>query len=194
MRLRARRRAPAANGKGNRPHPIDNRSANAALGSPFATPHLPPLPPQLLLLLDDDEVLLQLPQLLPPLVLLLLHEPHELLLDDPPLDDPPEHVPPPPPLDELDEHPPPPPPPLDELDEHESQLVPPQPLELFELAHVESHDSELLQLGPEQLQFGDASQLLLLHDLPQLTSVVRGGSLLVPASTPGPGYEPLGLP
>jgi hypothetical protein len=136
------------------------------------------------------------PQLPPLLELLLLHEPHELELDDPPLDEPDEQVPPPPPpLDELDEHVPPPPPPpllLDEL-EHESQLVPPQPLELFELAHVESHDSELLQLGPEQLQFGDASQLLLLHELPQLTSVVRGGGS-VPASTPGPGKLPLGLP
>ena len=56
-----------------------------------------------------------------------------------------------------------------------------------------SHDSELPQLGPEQLQLGEAWQLLLSHELPQLTLVERGGSL-VPASAPGPGYEPLGAP
>ena len=47
----------------------------------------------------------------------------------------------------------------------------------MELEHALSQDSELLQLGPEQLQFGDAEQfwLLLLHELPQLTEVERGG-------------------
>ena len=74
-------------------------------------------------------------------------------------------------------------------DGHEPQL-PPQPFWLFELAHVLSHDSELPQLGPEQLQFGEVWQLALLslQPSPQLTLVDRGGSpLLVPASTPGPG-------
>jgi hypothetical protein len=196
--LRARRRANAANGTGITPHMIDKASANAALGSPRATPHLPPLPQPLLLL----ELLLELSQLpqLPPLLLLLqlsqpppeeppLDELDELQLLQPPPDDPPE--------EDDDEQPPPPPPLLDdELDEHESQLAPLQPLELFELAHVESQDSELLQLGPEQLQFGEASQFLsLLHESPQLTFVDRGGSVLaVPASTPGPGNDPVGVP
>jgi len=165
-------RARAANGTGSTPHMIDRISANAAFGSPRATLHLPPLPQPLLLLLDDelpqpphddppdDELLLQPPQLLLP------PDDDELLLHPPP---------------------PPPPPPLLELDEHESQL-PPQPFELFELAHVLSHDSELPQLGPEQLQLGEAWQfaLLSLHASPQLTLVSRGGSL-VPPSVPGPG-------
>jgi len=182
---------------------IESSSANAAFGSPRATPHLPPpLPPQLLSLLL---LLLELPQPPPPQLpppLLLLDELLQLL--QPPPDDPPDDdeldeqllQPPPeePPDDELDEQPPPPPP-LDELDElHVSQFELAHPLELFELAHVESHDSELLQLGPEQLQFGDASQFLsLLHESPQLTFVERGGSL-APASTPGPGNVPDGLP
>jgi hypothetical protein len=59
---------------------------------------------------------------------------------------------------------------------------------------VLSHDSELPQLGPEQLQLGEAWQLLLSHELPQLTLVERGGSVEVPASVPGPGNEPLGVP
>jgi len=156
-------------------------------------PHLPPpLPPQLLPLLPELPEEPQLPQpllpelpeepqlpqpLLPPLLELLLLQP-------PPPDEPPD--------DELPLHPPPPPPLLLELESHESQL-PPQPLWLLELAQLESHDSELPQLGPEQLQFGDAWQLLLSQELPQLTLVERGGSL-VPASMPGPGNEPLGAP
>jgi hypothetical protein len=150
---------------------------------------------------DDDELSLQLPQPDEPpeddddeLSLQLLHpedppDDDELLLLLQPL------LQPPPPLLLLDDEspphpPPPPPPPPPSLDEsHESQL-PPQPFWLFELAHVLSHDSELPQLGPEQLQFGEAWQfaLLSLQPSPQLMFVERGGSpLLVPASGPGPG-------
>ena len=174
---------------------IDSSSANAAFGSPRTTLHLPPLPlPQLLLLLlddeppqspppqpDDDELSLQLPHDDPP-----DDADDELLPQLPQPDEPPEDdellLQPPPP-----QPPPPPPPPLDD-ESHASQL-PPQPLWLFELAHVLSHDSELPQLGPEQLQFGEAWQfaLLSLQPSPQLTLVDRGGSPLVPASTPGPG-------
>ena len=172
---------------------IDRISANAAFGSPRATLHLPPLPQPLLPLLLDDE-LPQLPHDDPP-------DDDDELLPQLPHDDPPDDElllqppPPPPPDDELLLHPPPPPLLLLELDEHESQL-PPQPFWLFELAHVLSHESELPQLGPEQLQLGEASQLALLslHASPQLTLVERGGSLLVPASVPGPGYEPEGAP
>jgi hypothetical protein len=184
---------------------IDRSSANAAFGSPRATLHLPPpLLPQLLSLLPDDE-LPQLPHESPPdddELLLLPQLPHDEPPDDDelllppqlPHDEPPDdddelllHPPPPPPPD--DESPPHPPPPPDDDESHESQL-PPQPFWLFELAHVLSHDSEFPQLGPEQLQFGEAWQLALLslHPSPQSTFVERGGSLLVvPASGPGPG-------
>jgi hypothetical protein len=49
---------------------------------------------------------------------------------------------------------------------------------LFELEHALSHENELPQLGPSQLQLGDASQLLLLslHESPHEMSVSRGGS------------------
>ena len=187
---------------------IESSSANAAFGSPRTTLHLPPpLPPQLLLLLlddeppqsppphpdeppDDDELSLQLPHDEPP-----DEDDDELLPQLPHPDEPPDDdelllqpPPPPPPDDESPPQPPPPPPPPLDDESHASQL-PPQPFWLFELAHVLSHDSELPQLGPEQLQFGEAWQLALLslQPSPQLTLVDRGGSPLVPPSTPGPG-------
>ena len=49
----------------------------------------------------------------------------------------------------------------------------------MELEQALSQDSELLQLGPEQSQLGEALQLLfwlLLHELLQLTEVDRGGT------------------
>jgi hypothetical protein len=174
-------------------------------GSTAATLHFPPPPPPppphelpllLLLLLQPPPLqpppplpLLQ-PLLQPPLLLLPLEPPlHELpqpllppLPLEPPLQLPPEELELPPP------QPPPPPPPLP-LDVHALQL-PPHPLWSLELEQALSHDSELLQLGPEQSQVGDALQLLfwllLLHELPQLTEVDRGGSLeVLPASRPG---------
>jgi len=157
---RARRLANAANGTGSAPHAIDTTSASAGPGCCGAAWHLPLLQPLLLLppqlLHPLLELLLQLLQL-PPLPLQLLQLPPELL--EPPLQLPPLLVPPP-------------------LDEHASQpLLPPHPL---------SHDSELLQLGPLQLQLGDAWQFwLLLHEFPHDTLVVRGGVVDVPPSSPG---------
>jgi hypothetical protein len=180
---------------GRPPHIIDIAKPTPGAGSTAATLHLPPppLPPQELPPLP----LLQPPQLLPlpleqppPLQLLPLplepplHElPHPL---EPPLPlDPPLQLPP----DELELPPPqPPPPPPPPLDVHALQL-PPQPLWSLELEQALSQDNELLQLGPEQSQLGEALQLvfwLLLHELPQLTEVDRGGSLeVVPPSSPG---------
>ena len=65
----------------------------------------------------------------------------------------------------------------DELDD-EPLLHESQPPWWFELEQPLSHDSELLQLGPEQSQLGWLSQLLLLLELqpsPQSTDVERGG-------------------
>jgi hypothetical protein len=117
-------------------------------------------PPQLLEL--DDDPLLQLPQLFE-------------LEDDPPPQ-------PPQPLElELELpllHPPVLPlPPLDE------QSAPLQPLP-FPLEHVLSHDSELLQLRPLQLQLGENWQLSLFDD-PHEVAVERGGVVAMPPSSPG---------
>jgi hypothetical protein len=163
-------------------------------GSVAATLHLLPPPPPL----HELPLPLQPPpqpdELEPPL------HPDELepLLQPPP---PPPlpllQPPPPPPLpllqlppDELESllQPPPPPPLL--LDEQALQ-VPPQPLWSFEREQALSQDSELLQLGPEQSQLGEALQRmlgLLLHELLQLTEVERGGAAGgLPPSSPGNG-------
>jgi hypothetical protein len=61
----------------------------------------------------------------------------------------------------------------------------------LEFEQALSHDRELLQLGPERSQVGDALQLVflsLLHELLQLIEVGRGWSILpVPASAAGNG-------
>jgi hypothetical protein len=135
------------------------------------------LSPQLPLLPPHDPPLLLPPQP-PPLLLppLLLPQP----LQSPPLQSPPLQLPHSPPLPEELLLQPPPELPLLLSDEHESQDPP-------LLEHVLSQDSELPQLGPEQSQLGDASQLVLLslHESPQLTLVERGGSEGMPPSTPG---------
>lgn len=54
-----------------------------------------------------------------------------------------------------------------------------------------SHENELSQLGPDP-QLGLASQLLLSHESPQLTSSSRGGGGGV--VSPGGGKLPSGSP
>jgi hypothetical protein len=115
----------------------------------------------------EPQLLLELPQLLHPLLLELLLQ---LVQPPPELDEP---------LSQLVQ----PPPPVELPDEHESQLP-----WWFEFEQPLSHDSELLQLGPEQSQLGDAVQFSFLfeHESPQLTDVERGGGgAVVPPSTSG---------
>lgn len=77
------------------------------------------------------------------------------------------------------------------------EASPPQPDWLLEAAQPLEQVSELPQLPPLQSQFGDAF-VLLLHPLPQLGEMSRGGSCdggITPPSTPiGLGNVPFGAP
>jgi hypothetical protein len=183
--LRDLRFITAASGTGMNAQNTDIASANCGPPSAFATLHLP-LEPQLLFELPHEPPpqpppeleLPQLPQLLLPLdeLLLQLVQLSPELVPEPPLHPPPLH-PPPPPDDVLS-------------DEHESQPPP----WWFEFEQPLSHDSELLQLGPEQSQLGEAVQFSFLfeHESLQLTFVERGGSVgsaVPPSTSPGNGVD-----
>ena len=136
---------------------------------------VPPLPQ---LLLPQESPLHEPP--LQPLLLSLL--PHELLSLPPPPQLSPDE---PEPLLQL----------LLSLLEWQASQLPPQPLCSLELEHSLLQVRESLQLGPAKSQLGDESQLalLLLHALPQLTVVERGGS--AGAGPPsGPGNDSSGAP